>query len=255
MVAQPVAGREPRIEEIAGLLAGFDVVDLSQTLEEGMPAHREHSHFFHMLYESYYHGDGAIAYQILMNEHSATHVDAPAHFMRDGHPQHIWIDEVAPTSIVGRAAMINVRESTRDNHFDVDVLASFEERNGPLLPGDIVLFHTGWSDKWAIRPDNKAYTTGFPGPSKDLIAELKERKVRAVGADTLAFDAESGTDYPGHWVFLADGVLIIENLTNLDQLPPFSLFVALPLKIRGGSASPIRAIAYVPRTGPKTEEP
>jgi kynurenine formamidase len=40
-------------------------------------------------------------------------------------------------------------------------------------------------------------------------------------------------------------VYIVENLKNLDRLPPFCLFLALPLKIKGGSGSPVRAVALV----------
>ncbi len=50
---------------------------------------------------------------------------------------------------------------------------------------------------------------------------------------------------PIHPVVLEKQVLIIENLSNLDQLPDFFLFLALPLKIRAGSGSPIRAVALV----------
>lgn len=234
------------VDQAVDMLRSFAVIDLSQTLEEGMPAHAEHSRFFRMLWESYYHGDTAVAYQIIMSEHSGTHVDATAHFMREGHPQHIWIDEVDPTRIVGRAAVIDVEHAVRNGEFGVDVVAEFERSNGAIREGDIVLFHTGWSRKWAVRPENKAYTKGFPGPSPDLIGWLKERSLRAVGSDTLAFDTE-GSQYPSHWELLGDGVHIIENLKNLELLPPFALFVALPLKIKGGSGSPIRAVAYLPR--------
>jgi kynurenine formamidase len=48
-------------------------------------------------------------------------------------------------------------------------------------------------------------------------------------------------------VLIGNEVYIVENLNNLDRLPPFCLFLALPLKIRGGSGSPVRAVALVPR--------
>ena len=41
----------------------------------------------------------------------------------------------------------------------------------------------------------------------------------------------------------------IENLKNLDRLPPFCYFVTFPLKVKGGSGSPVRAVALVPRRG------
>ena len=235
------------VDEAVDMLRSFAVVDLSQTLEEGIPFHQEHSRYFHMLWESYYHGDMAVDYQIIMNEHSGTHVDATAHFMRDGHPQHIWIDEVDPSRIVGRAAVINVESAVRNGEYGVDVVAEFEQSNGTIREGDIMLFHTGWSRKWGVRPDNKEYTKGYPGPNHDLIGWMKERNLRAIGSDTLAFDTEPPGQYHSHWELLAEGVHIVENLKNLELLPPFVLFVALPLKIKGGSASPIRAVAYVPR--------
>ena len=235
------------IDQALEMLRGFTVVDLSHTLEEGIPAHAEHSRFYRMLWESYYHGDTAVAYQLILNEHTGTHVDAPAHFMREGHPQHVWINEVDPTRIVARAAVVDVRDKVVDGEFGIEVLTAFEVANGPINAGDIVLFDTGWADKWAVRPDNKAYTKGFPGPSEALVGWLKDKNLHAVGADTLAFDRE-GSNYPSHWQLLAEGVLIIENLCNLHDLPPYVLFMALPLKIEGGSASPIRAVAYVPRS-------
>lgn len=55
-------------------------MDLSQTLEEGIPNFPTHSRYYHELWESYWHGDVAVAYQLIMNEHPGMHVDAPAHF-------------------------------------------------------------------------------------------------------------------------------------------------------------------------------
>ena len=66
----PTVERDP----IARLLSDYEVVDLSHYLEEGMPSFPTHSRFFHELWESYWHGDVAVAYQLIMNEHSGTHV-------------------------------------------------------------------------------------------------------------------------------------------------------------------------------------
>jgi arylformamidase len=71
--------------------------------------------------------------------------------------------------------------------------------------------------------------------------------VSLVGCLTLAIDATVSTENPAHYALLGSEVNIVENLHNLDRLPPFCLFLALPLKIRGGSGSPVRAVALVPR--------
>src|SRR5919107_6204863 len=70
-------------------------------------------------------------------------------------------------------------------------------------------------------------------------------KASLVGCDTLAIDATVSTENPAHYARLGSEVYIVENLKNLDRLPPFCLFLALPLKIKGGSGSPVRAVALV----------
>ena len=78
---------------------------------------------------------------------------------------------------------------------------------------------------------------------------FKDRGIRAIGCDTVACDMAVvdgvGLDTTGHthhW--LPNAILIIEMLTNLDQLSLRSLFVATPLKIKEGSGSPIRPLAF-----------
>ena len=73
---------------------------------------------------------------------------------------------------------------------------------------------------------------------------LISKEAAALGVDTLSPDPpEALRTNPIHPVVLEKNVLIIENLTNLGDLPDFFLFLALPLKIRTGSGSPIRAVA------------
>jgi len=80
----------------------------------------------------------------------------------------------------------------------------------------------------------------------DAAEYLVEKSVAALGVDTLSPDPpEALRTKPVHPVVLEKQVLIIENLCNLGQLPDFFFFLALPLKIRGGSGSPVRAVALV----------
>ncbi|HKS97534.1 MAG TPA: cyclase family protein, partial [Terriglobia bacterium] len=110
----------------------------------------------------------------------------------------------------------------------------------------IVLFNFGWAVHWSLRPGDQRYVTNWPGVSMEAAEYLAGRSVAALGVDTLSPDApEALRASPIHPVVLEKQVLIIENLTNLDLLPDFFVFLALPLKIRGGSGSPIRAVALV----------
>ena len=79
-----------------------------------------------------------------------------------------------------------------------------------------------------------------------ILTAHRDSTQAALGVDTLSPDPpEALRTRPIHPVVLEKQVLIIENLCNLDQLPDFFLFLALPLKIREGSGSPIRAVALV----------
>ncbi|MGD0015687.1 MAG: cyclase family protein, partial [Bryobacteraceae bacterium] len=74
------------VSEIRGMLRQGRLIDLSQTLEEHIPNYPTHSKYFHNLWGSYWHGNRSLTYQITMNEHNGTHVDAPAHFISDAKP-------------------------------------------------------------------------------------------------------------------------------------------------------------------------
>lgn len=87
--------------------------------------------------------------------------------------------------------------------------------------------------------------------SEAAVRLLAERQVRAVGTDTIAGEAPMRdgqfTHQAGHdRYWLPAGILILECLANMEQLPPTCFFAALPLRIRGGSGSPVRALAFVP---------
>jgi kynurenine formamidase len=223
------------------------VVDLSQTLEEHMPTYPTHSKFYHNLWGSYWHGGRSLTYQLVMNEHNGTHVDAPAHFVSDAKPQaHVTIDQVPLTRLMGRGARLDCRSFKAGEYVPRSYITNWEAEHGALQAGDIVLFNFGWATHWGLRPHDQRYLENWPGVSMEAAAHLIEKSVAAIGVDTLSPDPpEALAKNPIHPVVLEKQVLIIENLCNLDQLPDFYLFLALPLKIRGGSGSPVRAVALI----------
>jgi kynurenine formamidase len=66
-----------------------------------------------------------------------------------------------------------------------------------------------------------------------------------VGTDCLGIDSSATTDLGAHFTLLERGILIVENLRNLSAVPTVFLLLTLPLKIRDGSGSPIRAVGLV----------
>ena len=91
----------------------LESVDLSQPLEEGMPVWPTLSHYFKTLWCSIHYGDQATAHQLVLNEHTGTHVDAPAHFLPPDHPHHRWVDEVPLERWMGRACLVRCTELER----------------------------------------------------------------------------------------------------------------------------------------------
>ena len=115
--------------------------------------------------------------------------------------------------------------------------------------GDVVLVRTGYGALWA-KPEEYLKAAGVSGAGSRWLAE---RKVKAVGADNMAWDVigpkdpELGVTLPGHVLLLVRaGIPIIENL-NLEELASANVyefgFVCLPLKMRGATGSPVRPIA------------
>ncbi|GMA61109.1 cyclase family protein [Alicyclobacillus fastidiosus] len=228
------------------LTESFEIIDLSHTLVENIPAWPTHSRFGHTLYESYESGDIASHYQLVMSEHTGTHMDAPLHFIREG-KAHYGVDKVNLQQVFGKAVVIDATDVPPNGTLSYQKINEWEEKNGTLLGGEIVLIRYGWDKRWDIRPRGNEFLKDWPGLGKDAAEYLVSKEVKAVGCDTLAIDSYVASDNPAHYELLGNEVLIIENLNNLQKLPKYSLFFAFPLKIGSGSGSPVRAVAFVPR--------
>lgn len=226
-------------------LANSQCVDLSQSLEEHMPHYPTHSKFHHTLWNSYWHGDRSMTYQLLMNEHTGTHVDAPAHFISDNKPdRHVTIDRVPVRRLIGRGVRLDCRKFKAGDSVPRKEIEDWEANHSQIERGDIVLFNFGWSNRWALRPGHAGYVENWPGVSMEAAEYLLSKSVAAIGVDTLSPDHPAALrGSPIHPVMLEKQVLLVENLCNLEVLPDVFVFLGLPLKIRGGSGSPIRAVA------------
>jgi kynurenine formamidase len=115
--------------------------------------------------------------------------------------------------------------------------------------GDIALVRTGWAKYWddAARFISQVHS---PGPDLEAARWLSEHSIFAAGSDTAPFEFTPNPEMSVHVHLLVErGIHIIECL-NLEELSASGvkefIFVALPLKIRGGTGSPIRPIALLP---------
>jgi kynurenine formamidase len=199
------------------------------------------------------------AHRFRTAEHGGTHIDAPIHFHADG-----WtVDEIPLDRLVGPGILVDVSDRCAKNP-DHRVLVSdfevWEKKHGQIPSASIVLIRTGFGRFW---PDRKAYLgtdergvpavakLHFPGLHPDAARWLiAKRKIGAVGLDTASIDHGPSKQFETHRVLFEANVPAFENLAALDELPAsgFSV-VALPIKIRGGSGGPLRAIAILPDGG------
>ena len=223
-------------------LSGLEMVDLSHVLEADIPSWPTHAKYTHCLMESYRLGEQSCHYQLTLSEHSGTHFDAPLHFLGDGK----GIDEMPLSSFFGRLATIPAGDIAPCGLLGRDHIEAWEERHGEIRSGDGVLFHFGWDRLWKTRPEGAAFLKDWPGLAHDACEYLVARKVRMAGTDAMSIDGFTSTELPAHYTLLGASVLIGENFNNLARLPPFCTLAAFPLPIRGGSGSPVRAVAFVP---------
>ena len=179
--------------------------------------------------------DGYNLELIFFSSHSGTHLDAPYHFVEKG----VSIDKIPLSKLIINAIICRVKKGPNEPITQRDIV-DFEARNGTIHPNMAVVFETGWSKGIA----KKDYFTKNPGLSSAAARYLLKKKVSLVGIDSPSIDIGKDSKFPVHHILLKGGVLILENLCNLGKIPrPYFKLIVLPLKLRGATGSPVRAVA------------
>lgn len=194
--------------------------------------------------------DGYFTRTICTQEHFATHIDAPAHFAAGR-----WtVDQIPPERLVGPLVVLNVApklQANADYQIRVDDVALWEQANGRIPAGAIVLAHTGWASRaasmMAYRNADAAGVMHFPGFSEEAVRFLVEgRSVVGLGIDTLSVDYGASRTYPVHKYTANRSVYHLENVADLSRVPEAgAILVAAPAKLAGGSGGPVRILALV----------
>ncbi|XP_037276630.2 isatin hydrolase [Rhipicephalus microplus] len=182
--------------------------------------------------------------------HGGTHFDAPLHFNKDG-----WDVSQVPLEMLlfVPVARVDVRHKVASDPaylLTVDDILDREKQHARLPDGCLFIAHTGHSKYW---PNRTAYLgiqadgeRRFPALTGDAASFLAtQRSVNGVGLDTASVDASR---YDAHRAILNANMFILENLVNLEKLPTLGSYaIVLPLMLDGGSGSPVRVVAIVPR--------
>jgi kynurenine formamidase len=190
-------------------------------------------------------------------EHTGTHFDAPVHWVSGKNLPDNTVDCIPPGNFVGRACVLDVTaEVGKDPDFliTLDHVRAWEKQYRRIPEGAWVLLRTGWSRRTSAADYLNVKGDGphTPGWTKEYSAFLaNERNVLGVGVETVGTDAGQAArfdpPFPNHYIMHGSGRFGLAGLCNLDQLPSTgAVVIAAPLKIVGGSGSPVRAIAITP---------
>lgn len=205
---------------------------------------------------------------LALDEHVGTHFDAPSHFIphpNSGMPNAgptgtITGEKVDLNKMMGRAVVINLTSlcgkgtNGESPYITSSHIRQWEEKFGEIHDGEIVIFYTGWDKYYIPGEEGKNYSYnalvrkigfGWPAPDIDTIQYLYSKGVRCIGTDGASMGStQDGA--PVHIEGLSKGMIFIEGLCNLNQLPERGIyFIFLPLKVKGSSGCPGRAIALL----------
>ena len=253
-VAGPVLARPARAQQatpVASILPGgfSQVIDLSHTWGADFPmfpgAQQPDFQVIVTIAEN-----GFFKWQLTLDEHTGTHMDAPAHFVEDG----TTADQLPVENFVAPLVVVDVSEraaSDPDTQGTIDDLTAWEAANGPIPAGAFVALKSGWgaavNDPTAYINLDDAGVPHFPGWHPDAAAFLvNERDVVGAGVDTLSLDFGASTDFGTHVTLLTAGKFGIENLANLANVPPVGATAIFGgPKHEGASGGPTRVLALV----------
>ncbi|MEO1009307.1 MAG: cyclase family protein [Planctomycetota bacterium] len=167
--------------------------------------------------------------------HAGAHADGENHYMPGG----VGIDEHDLALYLGPCVVARI-EATRGERFGVDALpvASLADLDALVRSGEPgrLLLATGTA------PDPNTFPTDLAAPDPEAVRELAGRGLRLIGVDTPSVDLADSKDLPAHAACAGTGVRILEGLLLADVDPGVYELIALPLRLVGFDASPVRAV-------------
>lgn len=178
-----------------------------------------------------------------MGDHSGTHVDAPVHF--DDRPGATTIDEVPLENFFTEAVCLDLSHKPLQSDITTADLEAAERAAGVAIkPRDTVLLHM---DVYRRTYGTDAYITDFPGLTKESATWLGEKNITMFGVEAVSPGRPGRNNFEVHHVCRDMGFTHMEGLVNLDQLVGAGRFrfIGFPLRIKGGTGSPIRAVAWL----------
>ncbi len=264
-------------DSVADVLRGRKIFDLGVELFPGMPHVPTHSPFVYQMVREHgdlMYGEGVSAAVDIfgMSCHTGTHLDGLGHFAKNlclhgGQPaaegqsktaglSTLGIQRVAPW--VARGLLLDIPAAQGREILEPtqvigprDLEQAAKKAGVTVRPGDVVLIRTGWMRLW---PDQRKYysvQTGQPGIDVEAARWLTEQGAACLGSDNFAVEVTptANNAHPVHIHCLVEKGVHLLEVANLEALSRSEIYafslIMVPMKIRGGTASPIRPLAVV----------
>lgn len=205
------------------------VIDLSHTMQTGMPVYPGDEPV-NVRRTRHVNRDGYAQTVVSYGSHAGTHVDTAAHFFADAP----GLDWLGPDNFTGWGAVVDLTclDTGRIDQCHLAALSRIEAL-------DFVLLRTGWDKYWK----SETYYGDFPTLTDTACRFLGGLELKGLGLDTPSPDSMDSRDFTAHQILLNHGMVVVENLCCLDELPDEGfVFSCLPLKIRDAEGSPCRAV-------------
>lgn len=193
--------------------------------------------------------NGFNLFELQLNEHTGTHIDAPLHFSADGQS----VDEIPVENLVVPLVCIDIREradSDDEAQLTPDDITAWMSANGDLPANCCVAMLSGWgshvgTDKFRNADgDGVMHYPGFHVEAAKMLVE--ESSAAGIASDTLSLDIGSSQTFDTHYAWLPTGRWGLENVANLETVPVngATVVVGAPTH-KGGSGGPARVLALV----------
>lgn len=231
----------------AMLKRSIKLIDLTREVYTGMPIWPGHQKPFiltnqtHEGFKEIWHTTvGFEAHNLLISEHTGTHTDAIFEYDPEG-PK---LDETPLAYYYGEAICIDLSHIRHPDWFTPEILEEALVKSGQeIREGDHVFLYTGHGERTF---PTREYIEKYPGLSREGAIWLAEKGVINIAIDQVAIDHSDDLEFSGHVVCAEYQIVNTESLTNLDKVVNRRfMYFGLPLHIREGTGSPIRAVAWL----------
>lgn len=226
----------------------MQIIDLSREIHHRAPVHPAHPPMVVSVW--YDHSEKkragntdftSKALYLSLSDHAGTHVDAPVHF--DSRPNALTVDQMPLDMFYTDGICLDLSQAPLRHAIRVPEMAAALQASGQeIRAGDTLLLEMGVHKRLAGTP---AFLHDFPGLAEESVDWIADRGVKMFGVEAVSPAPEGEDNFKAHLACARRNITHIEGLANLDALVGKGRFrfIGFPLKIRGGTASPIRAVA------------